>query len=196
MSSPKQRITKRDLSIRWLATTSDIEYENVLRIRLAAYIAAAKLKADCVPQAAADHYDKSAAIALLRHRNLPIGTIRIFVAPDLVSCDYSLHPGFSDAFTDLESYVSGSRMAILPEYQGSGLFDVLHDLMPMKAEQNGRQFVLGSASGWVLDRYLRRGWHQMGVAYANSDFGGLNHEFIRLDVASWRARRVPRLLSD
>src|SRR5262249_1167609 len=98
------------------------------------------------------------------------------------------YPGFGEITMRCSSFITGSRMAVQPAYQGQGLFWVLHDVMPEEAEKVGRQFVFGGAAGWVLDQYVKVGWERTGQVYADPTFGGMAHEFILLNVPEGRRR--------
>jgi hypothetical protein len=66
-------------------------------------------------------------------------------------------------------------------------------LMPLAAIGMKRSFVLGSATGFLLPVYARRGWERTGVVYGNPSLLGVTHEYIVLRVPAWAALRCEAL---
>lgn len=172
----------------WIDSTQDPRYRAVLDVRRQAYVHEGKVPATVGDETLADEFDRDAKIGVLSVETTAIGTIRMCLTPDKIPCDYARHRSFAEVSTRYGPFVTGSRMAVLPAYQGKGLFRVLHDVMPKEAERVSRQYVVGSAAGWVLEQYVKAGWIKTGCVYEDPDFGGMPHEFIVLDVREWRRR--------
>jgi GNAT superfamily N-acetyltransferase len=177
------------IRLEWPDSTTDSRYRDVLAIRREANVHDGKLLPTVHDEDLADEFDRHARIALLSVDESPAGTVRICLAPEGLPCDLARLPGYVEVAGRFGNFITGSRMAVLPAFQGRGLFWRLHELMPEEAEKAGRGFVLGTATGWVLEQYVKAGWERTGHAFAHPDFRGYPHEFIFLDVLRWRRRR-------
>jgi GNAT superfamily N-acetyltransferase len=182
------------IRLHWIDATKDPRYSDVLAIRRIANVHHGKIPETARDEDLADVFDRNAMIALLCVDEVAAGTVRICAPSDRQACDLARFPGFAETAGRCGSFVAGSRVAVLPAFQGRGLFWLLHDATPEKAEEKGARFVLAVATGWVLDQYVKAGWERTGLVFADPDFGGMAHEFIVLDVSRWR-RRNPRVTS-
>jgi hypothetical protein len=87
-----------------------------------AYVHQGKLPRTVEDDGLADDFDRHAKIALLYVDEAAAGTILVCLAPESLPCDYARHPGFVEATMGHGSFITGSRMAVQPAYQGRGYF--------------------------------------------------------------------------
>lgn len=172
----------------WVTTdTEGPLFREVMRLRLAANIAAHKLPADTDASRVRDEFDSSALIYVVFRHGVPVGSCRVVPNPETTGYEFDAISGSRAVFPDLNRCVGASRACVSPDAQRAGLFALLHDLVVLGCVDLGRRFLIAAAEGWMVNVYVRRGWIDTGFRYASRVYGGIEHRLMYLDTQSYIA---------
>ena len=170
--------TRLNKALRYSFVNSATEYQAVLQLRHAAYIADGKISPEASVADMSDIHDARSRILICRKGDTIVGTARL-----------SFHE-FSDALeheefvrwpTDLprrDESVEITRLCAHPEFQGSGLIFSLLRFCVIAAVQGRRTWVVSSATSDLVPLYESVGLKSVDITFNHPYLNHLKHHVL------------------
>ncbi len=159
------------------------EYSEVLALRFKAYTADGKVKSGAAVGDMADEFDARSRILIVKHDGHIIGSVRIIFHEDSDKLSYGRYFDIPpEGLPDRKDYAEASRMCVDPDYRGADIFYHLAEHMVLTTVKSGRRFIVGGATGLLLEKWEKCGFKRLGINYTSKDIAGIQHELILMDT--------------
>ncbi|MCC7442144.1 MAG: GNAT family N-acetyltransferase [Bdellovibrionales bacterium] len=170
---------------KWLDFTyvkTQEEYQSVLHLRHATYLAENKISPDKKVMDMADEFDSRAQILIAKHKGKIVGSLRAMFHDSPEQSDIGRYVRFPAEFPKFAEIVEATRVCTHAEFRGA---DIMYQLMAhllLTAIKHGRRFVVGGAAGSLVEFYAKIGFKPVGVRYRSLALDGIEHELIMMDT--------------
>ena len=148
------------------------DYEQVLKLRLAAHVAAGTVDASSVPADMADVFDTNSRILVGKHKGEVIVTARVHFNVLDEPMEHEKHISWPENLPRRDQIFEISRACTHPDYRKNDLMAGLLRIISATCIQPQRPWVLISSTEELRDFYLRVGLKDTGLRYTHPVFKG------------------------
>jgi hypothetical protein len=188
----KSGLSPRSVSngVTYTFVRTEAEYQSVLELRRAGYVASKKVPSDTTPEQMGTAYDNRARIVIGYYRGQIVATAALVFHEyhDQMEIEEDIDwPAF---FPRKENCVEIIRLCTHASFRGTDVLLSLFNFIGMTAVQSGREFIVFGATDGLLPVYRRMGMPATDVTYTHKRLMGLRHTVVVVNLVQMMAGRT------
>ncbi|MBN21101.1 MAG: hypothetical protein CL678_07415 [Bdellovibrionaceae bacterium] len=160
------------------------EYEKVLHLRMENFKTNGKLPPTAKPQDCGDKYDSKSQILTVKKDGNIISSARIGLPNNFEDSYYNQFLDLKTIIPDIQDIIELSSLCANPEFRGADIFTNMIAHSALVAIKNGRTYIIGGTSGYLVNFYVSAGAKRTGLKYVNPRFPQLESEILIMNIKS------------
>lgn len=158
------------------------EYDEVLALRYAAYLAAGKLKDGVTPNDMADAFDARARIVIGKYKNEIVATSRLIFNQFEETMEQEKFVKWPVELPRRDEMVEIMRACTRPDFRKSDLLISMFKFIAVTVAQSKRKWIVICATDDMRPLYQKIGFHEVGLSYNHVNLNNLKHNVMLANV--------------
>jgi predicted GNAT family N-acyltransferase len=165
-------------AFRYSFVNSATEYEAVLQLRHAAYLAEGKISSEASVAEMSDIYDARSRIVICRKGDTLVGTARVSFHEYSDTFEHEEFVRWPTNLPRRDESVEITRLCTHPEFQGAGVIFSLVRFSVITAVQGRRNWVVSSATSDLVPLYESVGLKSVDITFSHPFLNHLKHHML------------------